>query len=48
MTLDEWVEQQLAKFPPLTAERWAGIAAILQGAQRQHDQDHNRPCDPAA
>jgi hypothetical protein len=39
-TLDQWIQKQLAKFPPLTSERWAIIAAILAGS-RQRDQDYS-------
>jgi hypothetical protein len=44
----EWVERQLAKFPELTAERWAQIVAILRGAQRLPETDHTDRYDQSA
>jgi hypothetical protein len=32
---EEWIKQQLDKFPGLTEERWAKIAAIVAGSRQR-------------
>lgn len=32
---EEWIKQQLDKFPALTEERWAKIAAIVAGLRQR-------------
>jgi hypothetical protein len=32
---EEWLKQQLDKFPALTEERWAKIAAIVAGSRQR-------------
>jgi hypothetical protein len=32
---EEWIKQQLDKFPTLTEERWAKIAAIVAGSRQR-------------
>jgi hypothetical protein len=44
---DEWVRQQLDKFPALTEERWAKIAAIVAGSH-QHALDRIDQFDQSA
>lgn len=44
---DEWVKQQLDKFPALTEERWAKIAAIVAGSH-QHALDRIDQFDQSA
>ena len=35
MRWEEWVKQQLDKFPALTEERWAKITAIVAGSRQR-------------
>ena len=44
---EEWIKQQLDKFPALTEERWAKIAAIVAGS-RQHAMDRIDQFDQSA
>jgi hypothetical protein len=44
---EEWVKQQLDKFPALTEERWAKIAAIVAGSH-QHAMDRIDQFDQSA
>lgn len=44
---DEWIKQQLDKFPALTEERSAKIAAIAAGS-RQRAMDHIDQFDQSA
>jgi|GEM_PF-5133250 hypothetical protein len=32
---EEWIKQQLDKFPALTEERWSKIAAIIAGSRQR-------------
>ena len=32
---EEWIKQQLDRFPALTEERWAKIAAIVAGSHQR-------------
>ena len=47
MSVEEWVNRQLAKFPALTEERWTVIAAIL-AAQRRPATGRNDQYDRSA
>jgi hypothetical protein len=33
--VEEWIKQQLDKFPAVTEERWAEIAAIVAGSRQR-------------
>lgn len=44
---DEWIKQQLDKFPTLTEERWVKIAAIV-AESRQRAMDHIDQFDQSA
>jgi hypothetical protein len=44
---EEWIKQQLDKFPDLTEERQAKIAAIVAGS-RQRAMDHIDQFDQSA
>jgi hypothetical protein len=44
---EEWIKQQLDKFPALTGERRAKIAAILAGS-RQRAMDRTNQFDQSA